>query len=137
MGVFQDFVDVEAIGQILPEVSFNLYSFESHTPEATMFVWTCGETKWLIPIEEGGFVIVNSEQSCAVISGVVKPGKTLCHFFYCPPPWDPEYDSCIDNCMSDPYPIEVGPTCESLCGKMKQIDPSFDYVGCMDACNQD
>jgi len=138
VGVFQDYVDVEAIGQIVPGVNFNVYSFESQTPGSTMFVWKCGEERWLIPIDQGNFIIINSQQSCATVSGIVKPRTTLCHFFYCPPPWDSEYDSCIAKCESDPYPINVGVSCETICQQMYDIDGDYgQYVACRDACRHD
>lgn len=135
VGLFQDLIDVEKIGEILPSISYNFFSFESHEFDSSLFVWGCTNEKWLIILDPGEFIIINSEQSCISLSGVVNPKQTLCHFFYCPPPWDENYDSCIKKCVDETIPISVGPTCEEICDQMAKIDPNFDVEACKRACN--
>ncbi len=133
VGVFQDFVDVEGIKQFVPDVAFNVFSFESNAEGETVFIWNCGsDNKWLMPIQANTFIIVNSAQSCISTAGVLGPTHVACSHIYCPSPLDPNFEECMAKCESEPWPINIyRPGCNYMCAGFS----GQEYTDCMNICS--
>jgi hypothetical protein len=120
VGVFQDFVDVEAIGSIVPQATFSTYFFESQTYYTTWVEWLCNGNYYEYPLLYGQFMIVNGEANCQTAATIM--GSYLgCKVFKCDvyTSGSPEWQMCMSECQLEPgggiTPIPVGPTCGQLC----------------------
>lgn len=134
VGVFQDLVDVEAIGNIVPQVAFDSFSFESHTNYTTWVEFICDSSYSLYPLENGQFMIFTSETNC--ISAASIGSRYLdCALSKCPPlnfDSEEEWEACVSDCrggLEDPEPLPVTPDCISICYS--------NYLQCCSLCDCD
>ncbi len=134
VGVFQDYVDVEAIGQIVPEVAFNTFSFESNNYYTTWVEFMCGSFYDFYPLENGQFIVITSEVNCTTTASIGKRYLN-CAISVCPPQnfdSEEEWEACVSDCRGgsdDLQPLPISPDCTSICYDL--------FNACKSNCNCD
>ncbi len=136
VGIFQDFVDVETIGQILPEIHFDVFTFHSEADDPTLVEWVCNGSSFSEVITKGEILLVTSEGDCATAAIPVILGSwTYCSEIMCPlgdfsigPEGYAEWLDCINRCLwhygNDIIPGGFRIDCYTLC--------DLDYEACIE-----
>jgi len=140
VGLFGDFVDVEAISQIDSNVNYfteMLEGFSSSTSPFSLAYWKCGDSEAMAKIWLGVFLIVSSNQECNLMEAPISQAKIMFSYFHC------KFSVCKDSlnpdlCLSTCVPYDGGGEyamwdCTQTC--TSQVDNCADCKACCNACH--
>lgn len=151
IGVFQDYVDVEAIGQLDSAAGMQTFSFASQTYYTTWVEWMCGDNYYEYPLEYGQFMVVTAGENCQT-SASIMGGYLGCKVFKCDShvPGSLEWGMCMHECQLGPIALEPVPhepdcitpcqladdACRALCDTQSCLAGcDAAYVLCVAPCN--
>lgn len=145
VGVFQDYVDVEAIGDVVPLINLYSYTITSLEEETSWFEWKCGSSINIFPIEKNQILVLTAESECLVALSV--GGRYLeCAYSFCPlpdpnDPWNSEdqWKMCVFDCQRSEQPVP-GQQCQDRCKDTYEIQRNACKLdcgsnsSCLDSC---